>query len=51
MAMFSKSDSRESAITVFRLDTDGRGFNDLVFRVGLATRKDYMVSHGGLLAI
>ena len=51
MAMFLKSDSRESAIAVFRLDADGRGFNDLVFRVDLATRKDYIVSYKRRLAI
>ena len=28
-----------------------RGFNDLVFRVGLATRKDYIVSYRRRLAI
>ena len=28
-----------------RLAVEGRGLEDLVFRVGLATRNDYMVSH------
>ena len=46
MARLSKEDSRISTTLDERLAVEGRGLEDLVFRVGLATRNDYMVSHG-----
>ena len=46
MARLSKEDSRISATLDERLAVEGRGLEDLVFRAGLATRNDCMVSHG-----
>ena len=45
MAILVKSASMESAVLVMRTWKGGRSFEDLIFRVGLATRKDYIVSH------
>ena len=45
MARLLKEDSRISTTLDERLAAEGRGLEDLVFRVGLATRNDYMVSH------
>ena len=45
MARLLKEDLRISTTLDERLAVEGRGLEDLVFRVGLATRNDYMVSH------
>ena len=45
MARLSKEDSRMSTTLDERLAVEGRGLEDLVFRAGLVTRNDYMVSH------
>jgi len=46
MARLLKEDLRISATLNERLTVEGRGLEDLVFRAGLATRNDCMVSHG-----
>ena len=45
MARLSKEDLRISTTLDEHLAVEGRGLEDLVFRVGLATRNNYMVSH------
>ena len=45
MARLSREDSRISTTLDERLAAEGRGLEDLVFRAGLATRNDYMISH------
>ena len=45
MVRLLKEDLRVSTILNKRLAVEGRGLEDLVFRVGLATRNNYMVSH------
>ena len=45
MARLSKEDLRMSTTLDEHLAVKGRGLKDLAFRVGLATRNDYIVSH------
>ena len=46
MAILLRSVSMRSAVVRARRWPEARGLEDLVLRVGLATRNDYMVSHG-----
>ena len=45
MAILLRSISMRSAVIRARRWPEARGLEDLVFRVGLATRNDYIVSH------
>ena len=45
MARLLKEDLRISTTLDEYLAVEGRGLEDLVFRIGLATRNDYMVTY------
>ena len=47
MARLSKEDLRISTTLNEYLAVEERGLEDLVFRVGLATRNDYIISYKG----